>query len=207
MKFFGYSLILFFLIALVSFAFADTQTTTLTWVIPSNVSHTLTYGGNCSTTAMYFSEANAGSGATPIDGTATKIPPYDAESGGAACQDGTSKAAITVHNAGNVVLDVNAVITTTLETGVTLKAWLGNSGNCGTGGMGGWEGTCSKTGADDSTVPTTTACVSIGDTTKQVLADVAVSGTAHICLAADFSGMTFGTRTDTLQTSAIQSLG
>ncbi|MCX8190513.1 MAG: hypothetical protein N3F05_04805 [Candidatus Diapherotrites archaeon] len=204
-KLIGYLSVAVALLLALSMVYADTQQTTLTWVIPANVTHALTYGGSCSTSAMYFVESNALEGATPINGTASKIPPYNAASGGSSCQDGTNKVAITIHNQGNVPFDINARITTTLETGVTLKAWLSNGTHCGTNGMGGWEATCSKSGTDDDTVPTTTACVTIGNTTKQIIADLAISSSAGICLAADFSGMPYGTTQDTLETEAVQS--
>lgn len=202
----GYFFIVAMLLIHLAFVSADTKQTTLTWVIPANVSHMLEYGGTCSASAMYFVESNALEGATPINGTASKIPPYNSASGGASCQDGTNKVAIKVNNTGNVPFDVNARITTTLETGVTLKAWLSNGTHCGTDGMGGWEATCSKTGADDDSVATTTACVTVGDTTKQILADVAISSSAGICLAADFLDMPYGTNYDILQTEAVQSV-
>ncbi|MEM0360734.1 MAG: hypothetical protein QXK06_05355 [Candidatus Diapherotrites archaeon] len=61
--------------------FADTQTTTLSWVIPANVVHTLSYGGNCSNSAMYFIETNSPED-PDIDGNGAKIIPYDAASSG-----------------------------------------------------------------------------------------------------------------------------
>jgi hypothetical protein len=188
------------LLCLSAMVLADTDETTLSWVIPANVSHTLSYGGSCSSSAMYFIEDDA----SP-DGSDTQLLPYDADSAGSPCQS-VSVAAITISNNGNVTTDVNASVTSTLETGVTLKLWLGSSG-CGASGLGGYEGSCSKSGADDSNVPTTAACVSIGDSSKQIVADLAASGSQQLCLAADFSSLSQGTTTDTFQTSGYQSSG
>ncbi len=190
-----------FLIGFSLIVFADTQTTTLSWVIPSSVAHTLGYGGGCSTDAMYFVESNAVLD-SDIDGNCSQVVPYDAESAGSTCQS-DSAAPITVTNGGNIPIDVNVSITTTLETGVTLKGWLGDDTTyCGTNGIGGWEVTCSVVALDDTTVPTTTTCVQISDTTTHVFDNLRVSDTNHLCLAADFTGMSYGTTTDTLQTEA-----
>jgi len=181
-------------------AFADTDDTTLSWVIPASVSHTLSYGGSCSSSAMYFIENDA----SP-DGTDTQLIPYDAASAGSVCQS-SGVAAITITNNGNVTTDVNASVTSTLESGVTLKLWLGSSG-CGASGLGGYEASCSATGMTDATVPSTSTCVSVGDTTRQVVADLAASGSQQLCLAADFTGLSQGTTTDTFQTNGYQSAG
>ena len=202
-----YLIFMAFITAFAACAYADTQTTTLSWVVPSSVSHTLTYGGSCSTSAMYFVESNAAAGASPVDGNAIKIIPYDAASAGAACQDGSSKAAIRVTNGGNVYIDVNAQITTTLQAKVVLKDWNGDASGCGTSGLGGWEAACSKIGGTDATVPTSSTCVSIGDTAVQVLADINAGYYGYMCLAADFNGLSAGTTTDTLQTTAWESQG
>lgn len=194
-------LVVLLTVCLSAVVFADTQTTTLSWVIPSSVSHTLSYGGGCSTSAMYFVEDDSSA-----NGTDTMVLPKEGSSVSDANCQSSSVSAITVNNGGNVIIDVNASITTSLESGVTLKGWLGSTG-CGTNGVGGWEASCSNAGSDDSTVATTSTCVSIGDSSLQVLADVAVSGSSQLCLAADFTGLSEGTTTDTLQTEAAQSSG
>lgn len=110
-------------LVVVPMAYADTQTTTFTFVVPSNVAHTLSYGGSCSNSAFYFRGDNAG------DGTA--LVPYNAASAGSACQSTTP--GIVINNAGNVAINMtaefdalpNGVVVWTADTngGAEVQSW------------------------------------------------------------------------------------
>lgn len=196
--------ILMTLTILGSFTLADFQTTTVTWVVPSAVSHGLSYGALCTGSQFYFVEHDP-----TINGTQTKILPHSQNTyqSDKNCQNSTDTVAITLDNSGNVTIDANMAFTSTLESGVTFKAWLGNSNNCGADGLGGYQDTCAKFGGDDSDVPTTSECVAIGDSNVQVIADLAAAGDADLCFAADFVGLSQGSVVDTLESSAWASEG
>ncbi|MFH1239819.1 MAG: hypothetical protein V1672_01255 [Candidatus Diapherotrites archaeon] len=200
--------VLMVLMILGSFVLADLQETTVSWVVPSSVSHSVGYPGGCDTTNFFFVEHDV-----TIDGTQTKIIPKTTAVGDVNCQtDSAAGEAMSITNAGNVTVDVNMVITSSLFTGVTLKAWhavtaAGAGAGCGTIGLGGWEAGCTATGADDGTVPSVSTCLSVGDTNAQILADLAVGDANYLCFAADFSSVAQGTNTDTLQSNAFVSAG
>jgi hypothetical protein len=94
---------------LVPLASASTTTTTFTFVVPSNIAHTLSYGGSCSTSAFYFVGDASGDG--------TNLVPRDAASGGSACQSTTP--GLTINNGGNVAIDVTGEFAS-LPAGVTV---------------------------------------------------------------------------------------
>jgi len=200
--------ILMTLLILASFTLADLQETTVSWVVPSAVSHSVGYPGGCDAVNFFFVEHDV-----TIDGTQTKIIPKTTAAGDVNCQTASASGeAMSITNGGNITLDVNMTITSILFTGVTLKAWhavtaAGAGAGCGTIGLGGWEAGCTATGADDSTVPSVSTCLSVGDTNVQLLADLAVGDVNYLCFAADFSSVVQGTNSDTLQSNAFQSAG
>ena len=196
---------IFILIAVAGFlilpiATANDSDTTLSWVVPANFAHSIAYGGSCNASAMYFIEADG-----TIDGTDVNLIPYSAASAGTVCQS-AALTPIKITNSGNVIIDINARTSAALTSGVTLKMWLGNGG-CGTGGLGGSEDTCSKSGAGDATVATQTACVAVTDSVKQIVADLATSTDQNLCLSAAFSGVAQGTNTSTLKIGSWTSTG
>lgn len=132
--------VLLIAVLIMPFAFADTETTTFTWVVPEDKTHSIGYGGSCSTSAFYFVESNAVLD-NDIDGNADQILPYDSQSGGAACQS-DSVAAMTITNTGNVTEDINAYFTAQLDVNVWAGIFMGTGAGCGSGGLGGWQSNC-----------------------------------------------------------------
>ena len=102
------------LLLLPMIAKANTQTTTFTFVVPSNIAHSLSYGGSCSNSAFFFVGDNSGNG--------TNLVPRTAATGGSACQD--TNPGITINNNGNIAIDVTGEFNT-LPSGVTV--WTANS--------------------------------------------------------------------------------
>jgi len=195
--------IIYLLMALMilgSFVMAAVSTTTVSWVVPSNISHSVAYGSTCSSSLFYFVETDG-----TINGDENKIVPKTSVVGDANCQS-DSIAGMTVTNNGSVTIDMNYMITDSLLSGVRFVTWYGSTG-CGTFGLGGWEDVCTKTGADDLTVPTTIACVSIGDANVQIIADLTSGISQQLCFAADFENVAAGTNTNNLEADSITSAG
>lgn len=187
-------------IVVFSLAFADVDQTTVSWVVPTNIAHTITYANSCSTSAFYFVETDA-----TQDGDMNKIIPANDVAGDNNCQDGSSLMAMSIKNDGSVTTDVNMSFTSSLQAGVRFIVWLGDGTHCGTNGRVGWEDVCTKTGISDATVPTTSACTSIGDANKQIIADLTQGTTQGLCFAADFENVAAGTNTDVLESTGWQS--
>ena len=202
--------ILMILMILSSFALADLNETTVSWVVPSAVSHSVGYPGTCDASNFFFVEHDP-----TIDGVQTKILPKTSAAGDTNCQSAAAgEEAISITNGGNVTLDVNMAITNSLQANVTLKAWhaitaAGAGAGCGTAGLGGYEAVCSATGlpGDDTGLPSVSTCLSIGDSNVQILADIATGDVNYLCFAADFATVAQGTSTNKLQSNAWQSTG
>lgn len=116
---------------------ATLATTTMTWVVGSNKSFTVIYGGACSGTNFFFveSDANALLGDADSDGNATLVRPNSSSAGGATtlCQSATL-APITVQNNGNVDLNVDGNFVTdfnTIDVNIVLRVWQGTGSGCG----------------------------------------------------------------------------
>ena len=103
------------MIALTTSVLANTVSTTVTFVIPSSVVHSVSYGASCSSSNFYFVENDA-----TINGVQTAINVSSDSAGTSPCQDGTNPSMI-LNNIGSVSIDVAANFTTALPTGVTVK--------------------------------------------------------------------------------------
>jgi len=99
---------------------AEQQDTTVTFVIPSSLAVSLSYGNansnTCDSSNFYFVEDDA-----TIDGNQSDINVSDSSVGGSAnyCQNATIDA-VTVSNDGNDVVDINVLFTSALPTGVVV---------------------------------------------------------------------------------------
>lgn len=181
--------ILLMAVMLMPFVFADQDTTTFTWVVPSNKAHTITYGGSCSTSAFYFVEGSAGSVDTDIDGNADKILPTSDSAGTSFCQS-DSVASMLITNTGNVTEDINAFFT---EMDVNLQAgvFMGTGSGCGSGGLAGWQSNCEVVGVDSPVTQSTCRDFNASaDTGSVMLIDnLAASDTNQLCWFGRFKGL------------------
>ncbi len=143
------------LVCFSAYVLADVDTTTMTWYVATAKSHSISYGGSCSSTAFFFPESSAALD-NDSDGNASRILPQEDRAGTAACQS-SSVAGMTIENTGTGNINIDANFASALDTNVWLKVWKGTDSGCGASGLGGWELICSLT--DDATLPvTTTAC-------------------------------------------------
>lgn len=170
-----------------AFVFADTEQTTVTFVIPASVDHSLSYGGTCSASNFYFVEVDA-----TKDGTEDMVNVTSDTSGVAQCQNATI-GGITINNVGSVNVNVTANFTASLPSGVTFKIAQANAG---------YQASCGGT-------VSTSTCADISTTAVLVAEDVtAQSGTQELWLWADMSNFNGGVATTgvarTLDTNAVQ---
>ena len=188
-------LVLVSLVLFSSFSLAAiTNTTAMTWVIPSNKSHTLTYGGACSASNFYFVESNGE--VSDIDGNTSKILPYSASSGGTVCQS-AAVASITVTNNGNVAINVDANFQTGLsgnDQNVGIKVWMGTGAGCGTKGLGGWQLPCSVQSASNPVTSSTCRDFNISNftTTARLVSSLGVGDTNQLCFSGELNGAYVG---------------
>lgn len=174
-----------------SFSFAaTTNTTAMTWVIPSNKSHTVTYGGACSASNFYFIESNGED--SDIDGNTSKILPYSASSGGTVCQS-AAVASITVTNNGNVSINIDANFQTGLsgnDQNVGIKVWMGTGSGCGTSGLGGWQKNCGVQSTSNPVTSSTCRDFNISNftTTARLVSSLAVGDTNQLCFSGELNG-------------------
>ena len=168
-----------------------TNTTTMTWVVPSSKSHTLTYGGSCNASLFYFVESNAVFD-SDVDGNASQVLPYDAESAGSACQ-AVGTAPILITNNGNVTIDIDANFVNDFsgnDVNLAVKVWMGTGSGCGTDGLGGWEQPCSVLGTANPVTATT--CRDFNQlaetTTARLVENILTSDTNQLCFSGDFYG-------------------
>lgn len=148
---------------------ADEQTFTVTFSIPSSISHSLSYGtvdGTCTNSVFYFRESDG-----TIDGSQTHINASDAS--GQACQNGTVSA-LTVTNGGNANINVSELYNATV-TGVDV--YVSQSGA-------NMESVC----ADDPVAD----CVTLSTSPATVATDVAASSSVDLWHWANFSNADLG---------------
>jgi len=178
-----------------SFVFASLVTTTMTWYVPVSKSHSLAYGGSCSSTAFFFVETNANED-NDIDGNAAQILPYNLRSGGSACQ-AAGTAAIVITNASNSATNIDANFASALDANTWLKVWMGNgngSTDCGNGtAFGGWSKLCTLPGAADTTTAVSyTSCrdfnSSNGTTAARLVTSLGATDTNHLCVSGELVG-------------------
>lgn len=188
-------LVLVSLVLFSSFSLAaTTNTTAMTWVIPSNKSHTLTYGGACSASNFYFVESNGED--SDIDGNTSKILPYSASSGGTVCQS-NAVASITVTNNGNVAINIDANFQTGLsgnDQNVGIKVWMGTGSGCGTSGLGGWQRPCSVQSTSNPVTASTCRDFNISNftTTARLVSSLGVGDTNQLCFSGEMNGAYVG---------------
>ena len=175
-------------------AFANVNTTTLSWTVPSGTTHSLSYHASCGSQTFYFVSYAAN------NGDQNAIFPSNNTSGDTNCQASDANA-LSVLNAGNVPIDVNLSVVGAFTTGVFLKVWSATGDGCGTEGSGGYEDLCTATGLGDGLWPSSTACTNIlggagPDVNKEVIGGLAVGDTNGLCFHADFVSVAVGTNTD-----------
>ena len=177
------------LLLMVAFVLAESDSTTVTFVIPASVSHSLSYGGSCSSSNFYFVEGDA-----TIDGTQAGINATSDSAGSNLCENATV-AGIVISNIGSVNVNMTANFTAALPTGVVMKVSLNASG---------YQASCT------GTVPTTAVCANVSTTAVTIVNSLtAVSGTQNTWWWTDFSNFNSGVATTgiarTLNTNAVQS--
>ncbi|MEK6941355.1 MAG: hypothetical protein AABW85_00675 [archaeon] len=175
--------------------FADVQTTTMTWFVPSSKSHSIAYGGTCTSTIFFFPEDQAALD-NDADGNAAQILPFNARSGGSACQSSTV-AGMTITNTGTVTETIDANFAATLDTNVWLKVWEGTGAGCGTGGLGGWQRFClAHTGATTTDVNSSGNCrdFNSSDTTgsRRLITSLPAADTNQLCFTGDLLPAIYG---------------
>ncbi|MBI4215028.1 hypothetical protein HY546_03450 [archaeon] len=203
---------LFIFAILAGAVLADTRTTTITVVVATSVSHSIAYGGSCSSSAFYLRTDTALDAAIVVSGKTqtNRSLPYDSQTGGAVCQSQTVNA-LNITNTGNVLLDLNASLDSVVAN-ISIKVSNGNitsgTDRCGTSGTGGWQIFCDyETGNDTTSAPTKSNCRNISATSRPALKGVpAVGGSLHqsggLCFFMDTNNSDPGTYTRTLTTEA-----
>ena len=178
-----------FLMLFVSLAVADISTTTVSFIIPSSISHAIGYAASCATNDFAFVE-NDGT----KDGTQTKI--NVTQTDGTVCQTDTVSA-LNISNTGNDAINVTFNFTSALPSGIVVKTSIA---------YGGYESACTL-GATDT--PTAGACHNITTTEALVANDiVALTGSEEIWMWADMEDYNSGvavTMTRDMKSNATQS--
>lgn len=193
MKVFGYGLILLFLFAIFSVMVLapTTNTTVMTWIVPSNKSHTIEYGGTCTASLFYFPE-NKGED-SDVDGNSARILPYPDSAGtGTACQSAASNGyGMRITNNGNVAINLDANFQldfNSSDTNIELKVWMGTGSGCGTAGFGGWQRNCTILGSNPVT---SSACRDFNSTnettTARLVTNLAVNDTNELCFSGEMT--------------------
>ncbi|HIH21679.1 MAG: hypothetical protein QT12_C0019G0003 [archaeon GW2011_AR21] len=186
-------IVLLALVLLASFVIANQQTTTMTWVVPSNKSHSISYPGGCSQEAFFFVESNAVID-NDVDGNANQILPYTNRTGGSACQS-DSLAGILITNNGNAAANIDANFGAALDINIWLKVWMGgiDTAGCGTAGFGGWQRTCTLL---STTAPVTSAAckdfnIDNATTNTRLVTTLPVGDSNKLCFSGEFMGDAF----------------
>lgn len=188
------SFALIFVLLFPAFAMAAvTNTTVMTWVIPANKSHTTAYGGSCTASLFYFVETNGED--SDVDGNSARILPYNASSGGSACQS-AAVAGMTVTNNGNTTINVDANFQTGLsgnDQNVGIKVWMGTGAGCGTSGMGGWQLNCGVQSTSNPVTSTTCRDFNITNftTTARLATNLGVGDSNQLCFSGEINGKDF----------------
>ncbi|MDO8427967.1 MAG: hypothetical protein Q7S92_02025 [Candidatus Diapherotrites archaeon] len=175
----------------------------MTWVVPANYSHTVTYGAACSTSAFYFVETDSNMD-SDADGNGSQARPNSSSGGGAAtkCQSSTL-APVLITNNGNIAANIDGNFMVDLngtDVNVVLKVWMGTGAGCGeaapTGGgdvngMGGWRQDCNV--ANATTAVTKIVCRQFNQsnetTAGRLVTSLGINDTNQLCFSGDFNGM------------------
>jgi hypothetical protein len=125
------------------------------------------------------------------------------------CQSETV-APITITNNGNTAVNIDGNFSTAFsgaDVNIALKAWMGTGAGCGTdgNGLGGWEGTCSVSGA--TTAVSATQCkewnTSNATTASRLTTQLGAGDTNALCFSGEFIGFVgAGDHNQTYQTGA-----
>ncbi len=207
-------LLYIFVILSSMFVYALTENdTTMTWVVPSNVSHSLSYPGSCSSVNFFFVESTCGFD-SDTDGNGSRCVPYTTSAGTTACQDASTYGMLVTNN-GNVAVNIDGNFTTDftgVDTNLLLRVWMGNGTGCGTSGLGGWQLPCSVTAA--TTPVTSTTCRSYSSLNETAAGRFAsalgVNDTNGLCFSGDFNagfgnGVSAGSHAKAFRTTSIAS--
>ena len=181
-------LISIFLIMFVPIAFAEVDTTTVSFIIPSSISHAIGYAASCSTSDFAFVEQDG-----TFDGTETRLNVTQID--GTTCQT-DSVPIINITNTGNDAINITFKFTSALPSGIVVKASLAEAG---------YEASCTL-GATDT--PTAGACHNI-TTTQAIVANnlTALTGYEEIWMWGDMNDFNSGvaaTITRTMNSNATQ---
>lgn len=187
-----------------------TNVTTMTWFVPANKSHTISYGGACSQTDFYFSESNCEYD-NDADGNGSRCLPYNSIVSGTACQS-ASLAAMTITNNGNVVTNIDGNFTSAFtgnDVNLVLKVWMGTGSGCGTGGFGGWEGGWKGCSITNPTTPVNqTQCREYNSenatASGRLINALGIGDTNQLCFSGDFNGnVTAGSHVKDFNTTSV----
>lgn len=166
-----------------------TNTTVMTWNVPASRSHTIAYGGSCTSSLFYFNEFN-GEDPDSDRNTARIIPSSGVNTTDANCQS-SSVAAMTITNNGNITADIDANFQTLFagaDLNLELKVWMGTGAGCGTGGFGGWQKNCTILGANPVTQSACRDYNSSNGTTDAILVNnLAINDTNQLCFSGEMT--------------------
>lgn len=196
-SFFLNALAVLILVLLLAQVIANTLNTSMTWVVPSNKSHSIAYGGACSATSFFFVESDANFD-SDVDGNGAMIAPNSFNQGGAStlCQT-NGIAGITVTNNGNVAINIDANVNPDFngaDRNLVLKVWMGLGNGCTmtSGLFNGWQSNCGIIGA--TTPVTQAACkdFNAGDSNaySRLVNALGIGGTNQLCFSGDFGSAT-----------------
>ena len=174
--------------------FANILNTSMTWVVPSNKTHSLGYGASCSATAFYFVESDANFD-SDVDGNAAMVAPNSSSSGGVGtlCQS-DNIAPITVTNSGNVAINIDANVNPDFngnDRNLVLKVWMGVGSGCDMNAAGlynGWQSNCGTISATTAVTQALCKDFNAGDSNaySRLTTSLGVGGTNSLCFSGDF---------------------
>lgn len=163
---------------------ADQQDTTVTFKVPSSISHSIAYAAACANNDFAFVESDG-----TKDGTQTMINVTQIDE--TACQT-DAVPAMNISNTGNSAINVTMNYTAAVPAGTTTKA---------SQTFAGYEaGACT-----DDQPPDGNVCLTITDTSKTIILNLAADAAQEIwlwCDMSNFNGGAAGTDTRTLRTTA-----
>jgi hypothetical protein len=184
----------FFAVMAAMTVYADTQDTTVTFVIPSSIVHSLTYSDSCSASNFFFVEND-----TSKDGYAIGINVSSDATPDSFCFGDEGNATLTINNDGSSMINVSANFTTALPSGVEVFVAQNYSGF--------WNGT-GDTPICGGPITNTTACDTLtAGANKGVLVGhniAAQTGAATAMFQANFTNFNSGVETGTTITRTMR---
>jgi len=169
----------------VGYTLASTNTITITFIIPSQYSHSISVYKECTTADFACRENDA-----TKDGTQDNI--NITTTAGVVCQN-ASESAINITNDGNNILNITMNVTAALPAGVELKAYNHSTA----AGANGYEDDCTL-GENESF--TATACKNISINNNAVIGlNLEKDQIQVIWLACDFEDFNSGVATDSIE--------